>query len=77
MAKKKTSSHKDKTDQSELKNINLRLPQDLITEMKLHCVLENEKIQEFVRLAIRERLDRLTKGSTRSKKEGRRKKERR
>ena len=57
MAKKRAKTGKGADE--ELVNFNTRLPDKLIIQMKLQCVLSKTRIQEFIRQAIEDRLKKL------------------
>ena len=57
----KKNARANKGADEELVNFNTRLPDELITRMKLQCVMNKMRIQEFVREAIEDKLKKAKK----------------
>ena len=53
---RKKKSNKSNNESRNLVNLNTRVPEDLVMEVKIHCVKNRITIQDFVNEAIKARL---------------------
>lgn len=53
---RKKKSNKSNNENRNLVNLNTRMPEDLVMEMKIHCVKNRITIQDFINEAIKAKL---------------------